>query len=521
MQNHGKSKSVGFAFPIYNQEIKENRTMKRGSFLERMRLRWQTFTIKNKILAFTGIVFLIISMSVLFNILIVKFSMVDFSHILSENYKCNNFVQAIETEIDLFEDYTKDPDEENGRILEEAIAKTKEAVYELTFEYSELGEVRYAYTWEIRSSYEVYAKHRDELLNGPEDQENYIDRLYEVYDMQAYLQKYGNALMDETIAASSEVYQEKVPAFIILPWIVIGAAFLLIICMTWLSKAMNHAIVVPVMKLVDTSKKIAANEFQIEDVEVENKDELGELVQAFNKMKYSTREYIAAMEENRETLGRLHDEEVQRLEAERRLETMQLEALKNQINPHFLFNTLNVIGGMAMLENAETTNQMIKALSSLFRYNLQSADTETSLMRELKIVHDYMYIQQMRFGDRISYEIECMVDEEQTKVPTLTFQPLVENAIIHGVSKKEEGGKVYIRIWEEDAELKISVKDTGIGMNTEALEKVKARLNEKYGYSNIGIGNVYRRMKLAYPDSSMDISSVENEGTTIEITIRK
>jgi len=227
------------------------------------------------------------------------------------------------------------------------------------------------------------------------------------------------------------------------------------------------------------------------------------------------------MEENRETLGRLHDEEVQRLEAERRLETMQLEALKNQINPHFLFNTLNVIGGMAMLENAETTNQMIKALSSLFRYNLQSADTETSLMRELKIVHDYMYIQQMRFGDRISYEIECLVDEEQTKVPTLTFQPLVENAVIHGLSRKEEGGMVYIRIWEEDSDLKISVKDTGVGMEPEALDAVKARLNEEYGYSNIGIGNVYRRVKLAYPNSSMDISSMENKGTTIEITIRK
>ena len=495
--------------------------MKRGSFLERIHLKWQTFTIKNKILAFTGMVFLIISMSVLFNILIVKFSMVDFSDILSENYKCNNFVQAIETEIELFEDYVKDPDEENRRTLDEAIINTKKAVYELTFEYGELGEVRYAYTWEIRSSYEVYAKHRDALLNGPEDQENYIDRLYEVYDMQAYLQKYGNALMDETIAANSEIYQEKVPALVILPWIVISAAFVLLICMTWLSKAMNHAIVVPVMKLVETSKQIAANEFQIEDVEVENKDELGELVQAFNKMKYSTKEYIAAMEENRETLGRLHDEEVQRLEAERRLETMQLEALKNQINPHFLFNTLNVIGGMAMLENAETTNQMIKALSSLFRYNLQSVDTETSLMRELKIVHDYMYIQQMRFGDRISYEIECMVDEEQTKVPTLTFQPLVENAIIHGLAKKEEGGKVYIRIWEENAELKISVKDTGVGMNTEVLETVKERLNEEYGYSNIGIGNVYRRVKLAYPNSSMDIASKEDKGTTIEITIRK
>lgn len=499
----------------------KNRTMKKISFVEQIRQKWQAFTIKNKIFAFSAMVFLIITLSVSFNILIVKFSMFDFNQILNESYKCNNFVQMMDVEIDLFEDYTKDPDEEKKQLLSAAMENTKAAVYELPFKYEEIGELRYAYTWSVRSSYEVYAKHRDELLNGPQEPDNYIDRLYEVYDMQSYLQKYGSALMDETIAESSEVYQEKISAFLILPWCVIIVAIILIICMMWLSKAMNKAIVVPVMKLVDTSKKIAANEFAIEDIEVENKDELGELVLAFNKMKYSTREYIGAMEENRETLRRLHDEEVQRLEAERRLETMRLEALKNQINPHFLFNTLNVIGGMAMLENAETTNQMIKSLSALFRYNLQSSDTETSLMRELKIVRDYMYIQQMRFGDRISYEIECLVDEEMTKVPMLTFQPLVENAVIHGLARKEEGGKIHIRIWEESETLFIRVADTGVGMVPEVLDAVKVKLEEDYSHSNIGIGNVYRRLKLAYPKSSMDIKSRENEGTVIEITIRK
>ena len=142
-------------------------------------------------------------------------------------------------------------------------------------------------------------------------------------------------------------------------------------------------------------------------------------------------------------------------------------------------------------------------------------------MRELKIVRDYMYIQQMRFGDRISYEILCEVDEETTKVPTLTFQPLVENAVIHGLSKKEAGGTVHIRIWEENENLMIRVKESGVGMEPEILESVKTKLEEEYSHSNIGIGNVYRRIKLAYPGSSMDIWSVEDEGTVIEIKIPK
>ena len=284
---------------------------------------------------------------------------------------------------------------------------------------------------------------------------------------------------------------------------------------------MNRAIVVPVTKLADASRKIAANEFQIEDVTVDNKDELGDLVQAFNKMKYSTREYIMAMEENRATLDKLHHEEVQRLEAERRVETMRLEALRNQINPHFLFNTLNVIGGMAMLENAETTGQMIKALSSLFRYNLQNSETDTALFRELKIIRDYMYIQQMRFGDRIHFEIECDVDEEEVKIPTFILQPLVENAVIHGLAKKEEGGNIHIRIWEEEENLEISVRDTGIGMSKEELEAVRARMEEDYTHSNIGLGNIYRRLKLIHPGSEMHMKSIEGKGTEIHITIRR
>lgn len=493
--------------------------MGRMRLIRRIRQNWRAFTIKKKIALFTAIVFASISLSILFNILITKFSMVDFGTILNENYKCNEYRKSLETEIKLFEQYVKSGNEETKVLLDEAIERTRNTVYDLNYDYTQIGEERYAYTWSIRNSYEVYAKQRDSFLNGTESQVNYIERLYELYDMQLYLQKYGNELMDETIADSSKIYQEKIPSLVVTPWIVIVFGTVLMIIMAGLAKAMNRAIVAPVTKLADASRKIAANEFQIEDVTVDNKDELGDLVQAFNKMKYSTREYIMAMEENRATLDKLHHEEVQRLEAERRVETMRLEALRNQINPHFLFNTLNVIGGMAMLENAETTGQMIKALSSLFRYNLQNSETDTALFRELKIIRDYMYIQQMRFGDRIHFEIECDVDEEQVKIPTFILQPLVENAVIHGLAKKEEGGTINIRIWEDGKNLEISVKDTGIGMSKEELDRVQARMEEDYTHSNIGLGNIYRRIKLMHPGSKMIIKSIEGKGTEIHITI--
>ena len=216
---------------------------------------------------------------------------------------------------------------------------------------------------------------------------------------------------------------------------------------------------------------------------------------------------------------------MEKLEIEKQLETMNLKLLKSQINPHFLFNTLNVIAGTANLEGASTTEQMTEALSSLFRYNLKTQATEALLSQELKIARDYMYLQKMRFGARVEFEINCEVDENRFIVPTFTFQPLLENAVIHGISPKVEGGKITVWIRSNDDRLLIDISDSGKGMDEELLEKVKKQL--KVGEDTaidadsvgIGLGNVSRRIRTMYEDGSLEINSKEEEGTTIQISI--
>lgn len=274
---------------------------------------------------------------------------------------------------------------------------------------------------------------------------------------------------------------------------------------------------------MSSSKKIADNDFYTEDIRVENQDELGELVRAFNKMKFATGEYITALEEKRKTLDLLHSEELEKLAVENQLEIMKLELLKSQVNPHFLFNTLNVISGMANLEDAPTTEKMIKALSSLFRYNLKTSDFEVPLARELKVVEDYMYLQQMRFGERIGYDINSCVDNERVIVPAFTFQPLVENCIIHGLSQKEEGGKIRIRIFRKNNRLYIYIGDTGHGMETQELELLRENLRkhkeQDEGRTGIGLGNIYRRVYAMYQDGEMEIYSKINAGMVVKIVI--
>ena len=244
------------------------------------------------------------------------------------------------------------------------------------------------------------------------------------------------------------------------------------------------------------------------------------LVRAFNKMKYATGEYIQALEEKRKTLDLLHEEELEKLETEKRLEMTKLELLKSQINPHFLFNTLNVIGGMASLEEAETTEKMIRALSALFRYNLKNQDTEVCLSQELKIMEDYMYLQQMRFGDRITYRKDCSVDADKVIVPAFTFQPLVENAIIHGLSKKEEGGTVRVHIWQKDGFTLITIGDNGLGMDEAALMHLRGELEKEDGKTGIGLGNIFRRIRAMYQDGNVEIYSKKDVGTVVKIQIR-
>ena len=164
-------------------------------------------------------------------------------------------------------------------------------------------------------------------------------------------------------------------------------------------------------------------------------------------MKHATRKNIQTLEENQRLAEQLHREAMERAEMEKRLETTRMDLLQSQIKPHFLFNTLNSISGMAEIEDAEVTDSMIRSLSRLFRYNLHTSDQFVSLSQELEVARDYLYLQKMRFGDRVQYEVlpEPGSSEAQKlgdiNVPVFLLQPLVENAVLHGIAKKEQDKK--------------------------------------------------------------------------------
>ena len=481
---------------------------------------WMSFTLKKKFGVFAGAVVFTIALAVCINILVVNFALYGFGTILDDNAKCYAFQEAIEKETKAFETFVRSRTEENRENYERACKKTAAKLKELPFVYEETGASRYAKTWSIHNSYEVYERAREQVTAMTGHEKDYVTALYEVYNMQDYLGAYARSLVQLTLQSGNQEYLSRVPVLNQMPWWLLAFGLILAVLILWMTHVMQTSIVNPIERLASLSRRIAQNDFSGEDIIIDNRDEMGELVGTFNKMKHATMGYIAALEEKQQMTARLHKEELDRVEMEKILEATRLEVLKSQINPHFLFNTLNMISCMAKLEEADTTERMITSMSNLFRYNLKTSETEVPLAQELKIVDDYLYIQQMRFGNRIQYKKEILVDENRVIIPSFSLQPIVENGIIHGISKKEQGGLIFIRVWDRNGMVIISVADTGMGMSQEQLEGLRSACQgRKTSRIGIGLGNIYKRLHVMYEGADLKLYSREGKGTVIQMEI--
>lgn len=481
---------------------------------------WLRISLKKKLGTFSIIVILVMGLSIAFNVLVMNFSLNSFNIILNDNSQCYDVQEAMGREAAAFGEYIRERTQENEEEFRQACLKTGQTINALPFDYALLSPERYARTWNIKNGYEGYGRFRDELIEmDPQDPE-FVQMLYRVYGMQDYLQTYAGRLMQATIKEGKRRYLDKVPVLYNIPYLIMAYSIAMMITVICLTKLLYNTLINPMVNLARCSRKIAVNDFSGGDVTVENQDEVGELVQAFNKMKHATEGHINTLKEKNEMAERLHKEELDRMETEKRLDAARLELLKSQINPHFLFNTLNMISCMAKLEEAQTTERMISSLGNIFRYNLKMSEQIVPLEQELKVAQDYMYIQQMRFGSRIQYECRLKADSQRTMIPAFTLQPLVENAVVHGISKKEEGGRILLKIWRNQKQTVISVADTGIGMEREALDELIVALKERRTAKvGIGLGNIYQRVKSMYKYGDFRIYSRPGSGTVVQIIL--
>lgn len=207
---------------------------------------------------------------------------------------------------------------------------------------------------------------------------------------------------------------------------------------------------------------------------------------------------------------------------EQALKDAEFKALQSQVNPHFLFNTLNAISRLALLEGAQVTEKMVGALARLMRYTLYRVKGLVTLREELGIVQDYLFIQQTRFSDRLISEIEVDPQVLEARLPCMVLQPLVENAVIHGLEPLKEGGIIYIKGRLVDSQVHLEIRDTGVGIPEDKQREIfdlEITRSGKGQLTGLGIINVYRRLQHYFgAECALNVHSQPGAGTSIQLT---
>jgi two-component system sensor histidine kinase YesM len=262
-----------------------------------------------------------------------------------------------------------------------------------------------------------------------------------------------------------------------------------------IAKSISKPIVLLSHKMKDVKKR------KLEKLEIkEQKDEIGNLVTSYNYM----------VDEIQSLL-------LQQFELGQEKKGAELMALQSQINPHFLYNTLDMINWMAKKNEEENIRDTVEALSKYYRLILNKGEDIITIRDELELCKAYITIQQKRFKQRIQFEIDVEDSILMYLIPKITLQPLLENAIIHGISESPSGtGTIIISGWEEDDKLILAVTDDGVGMDSvEGIEN-------KHKGSHYGISNIEMRLTLFYGmKQCISYESTKGVGTCVSLNIRK
>lgn len=254
-----------------------------------------------------------------------------------------------------------------------------------------------------------------------------------------------------------------------------------------------------------------------------SRDETGILTLAFNEMVKRINAQISEIKDKAEIERKLKDEEMENLKIKNLLKETELKALQSRINPHFLFNSLNMISQMAYIEGASQTTSLLESMNDFLRYNLDKFDKVVTIKDEIGNLKDYVYIQKKRFGERIKFEINESGEVGTCLIPCLVLQPLLENSIIHGVQTYMDNAVVGVEIARDNDRVRIRIYDNGVGIDKSKLDelgKILDKGSEDSSTGGIGLTNVIARLKLFYNnDIGFGIKSSQGKGTEIEFDI--
>lgn len=315
-------------------------------------------------------------------------------------------------------------------------------------------------------------------------------------DIQYYIY-YQTRYMDKV----TDTLQDQIGRFMVVCSVLIGV---LIIVVAVSAVMIVSGIIQPISQLNQATEKIAQGDFKAR-AQADSDDEVAELAVSFNKMAGSMQSLIDKVKED-----------------ERKMRKADLRLLQEQIQPHFLYNTLDTIVWLIESNEPDEAVTMVVTLSDFFREILSKGKEFISIKEEEKHISSYLQIQEMRYRDILEYDIQLDQVIYKYQILKLTLQPVVENALYHGIKYKRAKGCIHIHGEKEGDIIRLTVRDDGVGMDEDELEQLRQQIEKPCQETEKGFGlaNVNERIHMYFgPEYGMKIQSQKGKGTTVEIVI--
>ncbi|GAB4364738.1 MAG: hypothetical protein Kow009_01500 [Spirochaetales bacterium] len=278
----------------------------------------------------------------------------------------------------------------------------------------------------------------------------------------------------------------------------------------------------PLERLSEAVEAVERRDYHVELPMYDRDDEIGTLHDAFNRMQKSIRDAFDELQRKAELERKLLEQQMHVLDYEHKLKEAELLALQTQINPHFLYNTLSAGWQLALAEQSEATAEFLEKVADFIRYVLKPSNRYVLVSEEIECARRYVWLLQLRFKNRYQFEWDIEEVSLAYETPALILQPLIENAIVHGLHDREEGGRVHISVRVRSPYLEMAVGDTGKGMAAAEIHQIldTAREETPLPSERIGLYNVVRRVILATSGKGLvQIHSSEGNGTLVQILL--
>lgn len=353
-----------------------------------------------------------------------------------------------------------------------------------------------SYLLEVRALMEQYSGgENQEMIHAWECTEEVYQELVMQYKTTEPFQK---MIINQKAQNIRSRWLGQLPIILILIMISAGISFVD-------SRKMVRHIVSPLTALTRQANRISEGGLMClpeEEISSDADLEVYQLTEAFQCMSETIRQQMAELEEKIILDQKVHTLEMQNVQIKMQLSQAQMSQFQSLVNPHFLFNGLSMLSGMALLEQAEKTHEYALQIAQFLRTSLKHVGKIITLQEEMEHIRYYIQIQQQRFGERIAFLTECSPECEDAMAPAVILQPLVENSLIHGVASYPSGGVIKVQVCQMDDRICLSVEDNGVGMSEEMEKKLlESFCNPEYDQKKTGLYGVIYSLQYCFKDA--------------------